>query len=738
MTTEQTPSDPFPFLVTSRKPTAVFLGVLAVLFAITAIWWGMRASSAQRSKADADPAKNAAKAKQLPDEFKLPEEKKDDQAEGAGKAPSKDYGPAAFWAGFMALLCGGGAFWLSRPAVEGEDVVSSRTEMLVFGAVAGLLTALLGFTLAFRWSESLALWLNKEEQGEAKWVLISQGIFFIGLTLMFVSTQLGRAEQRNNVLLRRLMHGFNAAFQGILIVYVLVALNIVVFFNVPGTLITNDSAFTTLADESKKLLRSLDQPVHAYLIMPEKFAPTGKAKNNNETLYTHLYTDSRGLLGQAEDQSKFFKATFLSPLLDKDKITALYDRLGMKGGDGDRYGILLVVGDGDKPVTGFLEARDLLEIVPTDDNRPQVIYQGESKLMSELAYLTDNKAKLAVYFTSGHGELSFDPSARQDRSMSGVINFLRDRRLRPEILKLDPAAPKIPDDAALVVIAGPQMTIPADDPLLTALAEYMNPKTPDVSPGKLLAFLPPFRGVTGKIAPTGLEGLLAGLGVESGEGVMVTIPRTVGSVQGRVIPPDYLPGLPADVDHPLINTFSKALILNDCRPIRPAARPNPAMRVTALVETQEGRAVWIEEKEAGDAVLSWEAIRRNPAGPEAAARKLTNVPQPLILSVGAVSPPTSPGEQPKEKPRAVIFTTDSLLLDRPAFPLMPPAIHQQIVSDSVDWLREREQSIGIRPRLVPWYRLPKPIEVSSKLTLLAMVTLGLTAMGVMVWYSRRR
>ena len=61
-----------------------------------------------------------------------------------------------------------------------------------------------------------------------------------------------------------------------------------------------------------------------------------------------------------------------------------------------------------------------------------------------------------------------------------------------------------------------------------------------------------------------------------------------------------------------------------------------------------------------------------------------------------------------------------------------------MVAGGIDWLREREASIGIKPRAVNLYKLPKEIELSSKVMLLAMITFGIGALGIGVWYSRRR
>jgi len=727
MTTDDpTPTrDPFPFLVTARKPTAVALGALAVVFAIAAVWWGVWGLGAYRGLADADAGKDAVKTKPaVPDEFKLPDDKAADD-----KARSADYLPAGVWAGLMALLCAGGAFWVGRPAEAGAPAVNTRAEVLAFGAAAGLVTAMLGFVLAVGWSSSLTQWLNKGAAGEAKWVLISQGIFFAGLTAMFVSTQLGRAEQRGNVLLRRLMHGFNAVFQGVLILYVLVGLNILVSFKVPATLVTNDSAFAELTPESKKLLRSLDRPVHAYLIMSERqLVDMGRIK------YENLYPDTRGLLGQSEDESPNFRATFLSPALDKLKINALYDELNLK--DRDQAGILLVLGE-NRDVTSFIPADTLVDVVRVEAGA-QVVFQGESKLMSELAYLTDSRSKMVVYFTQDHGELAFETGGEAGRTMAGVVNFLKARKINAEALKLDLAKPAIPENAALVVIAGPRQTIQPTAPLLKALGEYLKPSAPDVKPGKLLAFLPAFRGLDGKVAPSGLEGMLAEAGIQmDGAARLVTIPDAV-AVKGAALPPDFLFAQAFNSPHPLVNTLAQGeLLLKDCRPMRAADQPNPALRVTRLLGTPRSFPTWREGDYAAPVAVAWETMRADRTGGLARQKQFSQAPQALAFAVSAVLPGGSP-DKPAEQPRMVVFASDTVVADNAAFGVVPPEFQQQIVSDSADWLREREASIGVKPRTVPLYRLPAPIELASKMTLLGMITVGLAGLGVAVWYSRRR
>ncbi len=729
-----TQPNPFPFLVTARKPTAVALGVLALVFTVCAILWGLRGVSAYKAEADKVAEGKDVKSKPFGDPELDITKDKDKEKDAAAKPFSADYMPAAVWAGLMAFTCLGAFGWLAtREADAADPAAGSRLEVLTFGATAGLLTATLGFVWGVSWWESLTRWVNNGEKAEAKWVFVAVSVFFAGLTLMFFSTQLGRPAQRDNVLLRRLMHGFNAVFHGILVLILLVGVNVFFFLKVPATFVANDAAFTELTPESKTFLRSLDQPVHAYLIMPERF-PAEIAG----LPYDNLYADTRGLLGQAEDQSQHFKATFLSPSLDKAKINALYDQLDLK--DRDQTGILLAVGE-DRAATTFIRAEELLEIIPSD-TRPvsyQVVYQGENRLLSELAYMTDSRAKMAVYFTQDHGELAVDAGGGQpDRSLSGVVNYLKARKIRAEALKLDEAKPKIPDDAAVVVIAGPRQTITPTSSLMKALPEYLKPTSQGTKPGKLMVFLPAFRGLDGKVAPTGLEELLAEVGLQLESARLVTRPGILPAVQGKNIPPDYLVAEGYETRHPLSPSFDNQWLLKDCRVVRASAQPNPALKLTRLMGTPRGFPTWQETDFTASPAATFEAMRADPNGPLPLQKKLSQQPQVFAFAVSAVAPGgDTGGKPPPEQPRMLVFASDTVLADRSAFDLGSPEFRHQLAAGGVDWLREREASIGIKPRAVNLFKMP-PIEMDSKLTLLAMMTIGLAGLGVGVWYSRRR
>ncbi len=702
MTTEPKKSSPLlATLVASRQQVAIGLIVAGVILGSLSVWWGVWGFA--RSE-----ARSAEKAggKLLPNELSKQEEeqKADDRPK-----KSSDYRIASLWAGSIALVALLSAVWLfSHPADPTAPETAARKELLFFGGMLGLLTTLAGAYLGYEWSESLVKWVGSDDPSEAKWVLYASAVFLAGLMLMFVSIQLARSEERTNAGLRRVLYGFNAVFVGLLLLLVLIAINVAAFIRVPNTLVTNDSAFTELADESKRFLSSLDRPVHVYLIMPEN--------------YDNLYSDSRGLLTQCEDYSKHFKATFLSPGLDNIRIAALMDLLKINPADRDQLGMLVSVGDNEE-ATAFIRDTDLFE----SDRRGPPLFQGENRLMTELMYLTDARAKEKIYFTQGHGELSIEAVQERDKSASIVVQYLRDRKMNVEPLTFEEPGAKVPDDASVVVVAGIRRTLPQDDPMVVALREYL--RRPN-RPGKLLVCLPAFRNQQGRVGLSGLEALMTDYGVE------VDASHRIMAWPGVLsAPPEFVLVAPFRIEGDLSRVVGQVpLVLKDTRPIRPSPNAQAGMyRVSPLMGTD--MRTWQEEDLlTAPSLLLQELADRNNA-PVRLAKRVSGTPVPVAVGVMESS---MGGAKPVQKPKMIVFGSETFLQDQGPVVSGAEEFRQQFFSDSIDWLRERDSSIGIPPRKIGTFALEMPIESSSQIILLALVTLGIVSCGVSVWLSRRR
>ena len=344
--------------------------------------------------------------------------------------------------------------------------------------------------------------------------------------------------------------------------------------------------------------------------------------------------------------------------------------------------------------------------------------------MTEVSYLTDARGKEVIYFTQDHGELSIEPAGA--RSASGVVQFLRDKHLKVEKLELDQKDPKIPDNAALVVVAGPQQTMAQDSPTIKALREYLRPSTPGARQGKLLAYLPAFPDPAGKVALTGLEPLLGQFGVQVTDRRLVGVPGQHPAGQGRSIPPDIAYcGTYNDLRLPLVKTLSiSPLLLKNARPGR--GTPNQEFRTHLVLGTPARKGYWQEADWRTRADVAIQEMLNDQTGQKAAEKQLS----PASVSVAvAVTQQPAPGPDSKggERPRMLVSGSDSPLLDRGAEISVNEEYRQLVFSDCVDWLREREGGLGIPPRKAPTYTIGKPPDWLSLFTLPAMMMVGIAA-----------
>jgi ABC-type uncharacterized transport system len=707
----------------SRQKTGLVLILLGAGFLALAIWWVMWGLQGRSAMASAE-KKLDPKLEKL-EELGAPKDKEDD---GKAKPHSTDYLPAGVWAGMLGVLAIGGAFWLFTQPGPSAGPSIATVEKVTLGAVAGLLTTLLGIAFGYSWHDSLAKWISGGEKAEAKWILYAVATFVVGLVVMFVTLQSGRGEQRNNALLRRVMYGFNSVFVGILLLIVLAAANVVSFMKLPTTLVTNASAFDELTVPTKEYLKGLNQPVKIYLLLPEKqeIAIGG-------ITYDNLYADCRGLLTQCRDVTKQIEIEYLSPAFERAKIAALMERLKINDNDRDKLG--MVVSIDDSPTrTAFINAETLIDI---DQRQRAIVFQGENKLITELQVLTESRTNDVIYFTQDHGELAIEPGGEPNRSISALVQFLRDKRLTVKALDLKKEGGKIPDDAGLVVVAGPQRVIDPQSPTAKALANYFSPAEPEKKPGKLLIYAPSFPAPgSNAIDPTGLEPLLQPLGISLPQrrlllgGVRLQIGRAT-------LPPD---AIPSDPNPRAAIALAKSLtrsgiLLTDCRPVMTGGPQMPGSKIqtTPLYLTPRQLPTFQEGDYKADPDLVWNQIREDET---LFRKKFVNLGGiPIAVAVHETK---TVGDKQVEQPRAVVFGSDSLVADRSRVPAAPDEYRQIFFGDCIDWLREREGNLGIPPKKLSTYNLDKPVDGQSQLLLLGMVTIGIVALGLGVWVSRRR
>ena len=136
--------------------------------------------------------------------------------------------------------------------------------------------------------------------------------------------------------------------------------------------------------------------------------------------------------------------------------------------------------------------RNILE--PTAFNGEEIILQGL------LSVSKDSSGPNVVYFTTGHGENEPSDVSREN-GYSHFQSYLEGRDMRVRQLSPDPNT-RIPEDAALVVIASPQVSFREQE--VTSLRSYTSERN-----GNLLIMLDPIKGLSPEAPPTfGLRTLL--------------------------------------------------------------------------------------------------------------------------------------------------------------------------------------------------------------------------------------
>lgn len=704
MSTTETPAPPFlQPLVSQRRQVAIGLVVAGVILAVLAAWWGVwgfaRSDRAVKQEG-----------KVVVEDVGKPEAAPDDNR----PKHSADYQFASIWAGLLAALALVAAWWVyAHPADPTAPLTGARTEFVAIGGILGLLTTLFGAALGYRWYPSAVAWIGSKNPAEAKWVLYAAGIFLGGLIIMFASLQVARVEERANATLRRVLYGFNSVFMGLLLLLVLVVVNVAVFIKVPATLATNQSAFTGLSEESKTFLHSLDQPVHAYLIMPEShIVPLVGGLS-----YDTMYADCRGLLTACEDESPNFHASFLSPAFDADRIANLFQRLKIERAPEQDYGILVTVGD-DESAHAYIRDGELISV-----EQRALVFQAESRLMTELNYLTDRRGNEKVYVTQKHGEPNFEGGEPGEPTMNNVVQYLRDKKFTVASVDLDTPGAKVPDDAALVMVPGLRRTLAPDSGMYIALRDYLHRAD---RPGKLFLCLPAFRNPQNKVAATGLEPLLMELGVDVETGFrLLSIPPREHGPESVVVGP--VAGMDKDVARIV---RGGQYVFRDTRMVRKAPAPPGGNRQVSYLLGTESITFQDDNYSQPPAALI-AAMRGNPELQR--EKKLTQRAWPVAVAVA-----DTVGEKRDKRPRALVFGSETFLLDRPEGLNAPEELRQLMVGDGIEWLRGRSAASGIAPRKVGVFTLERPIEWSSQAVLLGLVSVGIAVLGLGVWLSRRR
>ena len=295
---------------------------------------------------------------------------------------------------------------------------------------------------------------------------------------------------------------------------------------------------------------------------------------------------------------------------------------------------------------------------------------NEQTVTNALKKVIEGKAK-KVYFVQGHGE--HDPAGNDAVGYSAVADSLRDDNFEYAKLTLAQEG-KIPDDATVIVVAGPQTDFLSTE--MEALKSYL------AKGGKLLLLLdPPDKG-----APDTLPNLFAlahDWGVDVGKDMIIDnsgLGQLVGT-QNAAVPV----AMPAR--HPITNSFRLMTAFPLARSVNPVQGGVGGHTAQVVLETSPQS--W-SETDLNELFATGKPV-------EDAAKGDKNGPIPIAVAASSTAgdaPAGADADAPKPETRVVVVG-DSDFASNSIIGLQG---NKEIYKNMMSCLAQQEDLIAIRPK----------------------------------------
>lgn len=702
-----------------RKQTGYGLLIVAVLFALIPLWMVYHYKVAGSQSQDTS----------------VKEEKKGIEETKPAAEKELRYVPVMLWGGFLALIFMGAGVWylLSEETGTLNAVDATRLMVLTIGGLSGLVTVLL-IGLALPYFEWWNIYMGGVESWRKEWwrIGVTMLALFGGLALMFASLQLARTDERSSAGMRRLLYGYNAVLTGLLVLAILVALNVSTyvsqipawgaFFSKPGD--WTASSLFTLAPASKNLIASIDQPLNVYVLLTEADPFRSEVKT---------------LMGNCRAANSRFEWDPVSP--ESRRAAELVRKYELP----DIMGLLIVYGKEGSEQHEFIFREELGTADRMSPNK--FSFEGENALITKIRLLTEGKSRAVVYFSQGEGELGLKEtnSAAPDRGLALLVERLEKANYQVKELRLDdPTLDRIPEDAAIVVVARPSLAL--SQKALKSLDVYMNPTAKDAKKGKLVVLMDVVTNRDGSMIQTGFEPFLQQFSVKVNDDRLLIFPNNLTDfpLQNLVL------ANPAG-RNPLAVAFQRERFLfTDVRTLQivPSDPNNPFNRYSADAFLVGRERITLLEKppfHADPAKYLIDMLKG--AETEDKLRQelqslLTKTPPIVAAAVTEPKEPAAEGDpharlRTKQEPRMVVFGDASWVANKE---ISQPGNFELFVS-ILNWLRERPE-IGqmAEPKERKFFSLSTSPEGVTRLQWLPgfLICLAIVGLGGGIWIVRRR
>ena len=456
-----------------------------------------------------------------------------------------------------------------------------------------------------------------------------------------------------------------------------------------------DSQLFTLSPQSRELVSNLPETMKVWLFSKEQ------------------NIQDRELLDNYHRQSNKFKFEYVDPQL--------------KPGIAEKFGVK----DYGEVYLEFQNKRQVVQIISENERLSEV------KLTARLQQITSSKTA-KIYFLQGHGE---HPLSASKGAISQAIQGLIDKNFITSGLNLA-EQPQVPDDAAVIVVAGPQKELLIGE--VTALQNYLN------RGGNLLLMIDP--NTNPKI-----DTILKDWGVRLDNRLAIdTSGANLQLGPAAILVTEY-------GQHPITKDFGKNIS------VYPLTRPLEIDSVSGiesmvLLKTKPYPSSWAESDQKSEKLEFNEG--KDLKGPltlgVALTRKLsnqtsptptpipTNSPTPIPTNSPTPIPTNSPTPIPTNSPtpipinspatakesRLVVFGNSNFAVDG----LFGQQLNGDVFLNSVSWLSQQDQQLlSIRPKEPKNRRIIISTFQANLLTISALFLLPLIGLvtGFIIWWKRR-
>jgi ABC-type uncharacterized transport system involved in gliding motility auxiliary subunit len=320
-----------------------------------------------------------------------------------------------------------------------------------------------------------------------------------------------------------------------------------------------------------------------------------------------------------------------------------------------------------------------------------------------------------VYFTQGHGEK--DPADSERSGYNTVSDALKRENYTVEKLALAQQG-SVPDDAAVVVVAGPQSDFLP--PEVDVLKKYLE------KGGKLfLALDPPEKAEAPPL--TNLVALAREWGIDVGNNVVVDVSgmgQLFGASEAVPIAVNY-------PRHPITERFNVMTAYPLTRSVTAISGGANGRTAQQIVET--GPRSWAEadmKNLFASQPVQLEEAKGDKPGPVSIAAAVS---APIAQQAADPTKPAEGGAKPES--RMVVFG-DSDFASNATISLSG---NRDLFMNAIGWLSQQENLISVRPKEPDDRRITMTAAQQTNVNWIAMlgIPVAVFGMGIYTWYRRR-